>query len=146
MKNQKILIVLLICLGLTFIFSSCKKVTSCDCDQNVLISQTEYENAPNDHVAIIDTKIENNCLKIKFGSSGCDGSSWNAKLIGLGNYDKSNPPQTTLRLSIDNKEMCAVNITKEISFNLEPLAEYFRHHGTKKLYLNIGEKEILYEY
>ena len=116
------------------------------CDKDVIISGTEYENAPNNYVEIIDAKIANNCLKIKFSASGCDGSNWNVELIGLGNYDKSNPPQTTLRLSLDNKEICAAVITKEVSFNLEPLIEYFQHHGTNKLYLNISGKGILYEY
>jgi hypothetical protein len=113
---------------------------------DVIISKTEYENAPDFPVSIIGLTIVNNCLKIKFSASGCDGSSWNVKLIGLGNYDKSNPPQTTLRLSLDNKEECLAVITKEVSFNLEPLKEYFRHHETNKLYLNILGKGILYEY
>jgi hypothetical protein len=117
-----------------------------NCDKDVIISQTEYENAPNHFVSIIDMKIADNCLKIKFSASGCDGSSWNVELIGLGNYDKSNPPQTTLRLSLDNPEDCLAVITKEVSFNLEPLVEYFRHHGTNQLYLNISGKGILYEY
>ena len=116
------------------------------CDKDAIISQTEYENAPNDQVEIIDMKIEGNCLKIKFSASGCSGNSWNVKLIGLGNYDKSSPPQTTLRLSLDNKEICTAVITKEVSFNLDPVKEYFRLHGTDKLYLNISGKGVLYEY
>ena len=111
------------------------------CDKNVIISQSEYENAPNDPVSIVDMKIVDNCLKIKFSASGCSGNSWKIELIGCGNYDKSNPPQTTLRLSLDNKEECEAWITKEVSFNLEPL----RHHGTNKLYLNISGKGILFE-
>ena len=117
------------------------------CDQDVIISETEYKNAPNDSLKILDMKIVGNCLKIKFGASGCDGSTWDVKLICWGNYDKSDPPQTTLRLSLDNKEMCAAAPTKEISFNLEPLKEYFQHHGTNQLVLNIlGQQGILYEY
>jgi len=117
-----------------------------NCDKDVIVDATEFENAPNDHVAIIDMKIVDNCLKLKFSASGCDGSSWNVELIGWGNYDKSYPPQTTLRLSLDSKEDCHAVITKEVSFNLEPLVEYFRLHGTNKLYLNISGKGILYEY
>ena len=115
-----------------------------NCDKNVIISQIEYENAPNDPVSIVDMKIVDNCLKIKFSASGCSGNSWKVELIGLGNYDKSNPPQTTLRLSLYDKEACEAWITKEVSFNLEPLVEYFRHHGTNKLYLNISGKGILF--
>ena len=115
-------------------------------DNDVIISITEYENAPDSHVEIIDAEIVNNYLKIKFCASGCDGKSWGIKLICMGNYDKSNPPQTTLRLSLDNKEDCKALITKEILFNMEPLIEYFQHHGTDKLYLNISGKSILFTY
>ena len=117
-----------------------------NCDKNVIISQTEYENAPDFPCSIVDMKIVNNCLKIKFTASGCGGYRWHLKLIGLGNYDKSNPPKTALKLSSDIIEACAAVITEEVSFNLEPLKKYFRHHGTNKLYLNISGERILYEY
>jgi len=116
-------------------------------DQDVIISADEYKNAPNDpKMKILSMEIEGDYLKIIFNSGGCSGNTWVVKLIGWGNYDKSNPPQTTLRLSLDNKEMCEALIHKEVTFNLEPLKEYFRHHGTNKLYLNISGKGILYEY
>jgi hypothetical protein len=114
-------------------------------EQDVIISQSEYENAPNSHASIIDLAIVDNFLKIKFSSGGCNGHTWMVKLIGLGNYDKSNPPQTTLRLSLDNKELCEALITKEVSFNLEPLKDYFGDR-TNEIYLNISNKQILYKY
>jgi len=135
-----------------FFAVSCEnsELESCYCegrfDKNVIISETEYENAPYSHVEIIDAKIVNNYLNIEFSASGCDGISWNVELIGLGNYDKSNPPQTTLRLSLDNKETCNAIITRDASFNLEPLIEYFQHHGTSKIYLNISGYRILFTY
>ena len=139
-----------ILLSLVVFFSiSCEKNTNqSNFDQDVIISQTEYKNAPNDpQMRILDMQIEGDCLKIKFQSGGCSGNTWIVKLVGLGNYDKSYPPQTTLRLSLDNKEMCEALITKEVSFNLEPLKECFRHHGTNKLYLNVLDKGgILYKY
>jgi len=97
-------------------------------------------------IEIIDMKIAGNCLTIQFSASGCDGNSWNVALIGLGNYDKSNPPQTALKISLNNKEVCRAVVTKEASFNLEPLMDYFRHHGTNKIYLHFSGKGILYEY
>ena len=112
------------------------------CDKNVIVSATEFENAPNDHVSIIDMKIEGNCLKIKFSASGCDGNSWIVKLVAMGNRDKLNPIQTTLRLSLDNKELCDAVITKEMSFNIEDLQII----GDNRLILNISGKSILYEY
>ena len=122
-----------------------EKESESNCDKDVIISQTGYRNAPDEYIEIIDMKINGNCLKIQFSASGCSGSSWNVKLIGWGDYDKSYPPQTTLRLSLDNKEICHAVITKEVSFNLEPLLEFFQHHATNQLYLNISGHGILYE-
>ena len=120
--------------------------SECDCYKDVIISETEYEHAPAESFTIQEMKIKDDCLTIKFSASGCDGKSWNVKLIGWGNYDKSNPPQTTLKLSLNNKEECLAVISKEVSFNLKPLKEYFQHHRTNQLYLNISGKSILYEY
>ena len=142
-------VAILLSLGIFFTVS-CEKGEQGNqenCDKDVIISAKKYENAPNDpHMRILDLEIEGDCLKIRFNSSGCSGSTWVVELIGWGNYDKSYPPQTTLRLSLDNKEMCKALVHKEVSFNLEPLKTYFSHHGTDKIFLNISGKGILYEY
>jgi len=111
------------------------------CDKNVIVSATEFENAP-DQVSIIDMKIEGNCLKIKFGASGCDGSSWIVKLIDKGTIAYSDPPKRDLRLSLDNKEICDAVVTKEISFNIEDL----QIPGADKVLLDISGNQIIYEY
>ena len=113
-----------------------------NCDQSVIVSKTEYENAPNDMVYIIDMNVSGDCLTIKFSASGCSGNSWAVKLIDLGGVAKSNPCQRTLKLSLDNKEECAAVITKEISFNIEEL----QLNGDNRVFLNISGKGILYEY
>jgi len=113
-----------------------------NCDQDVIVDLDQYNHAPNRNLVIEDMKILNNCLKIKFSASGCDGNTWVVKLVDMGGIAKSLPPQRTLRLSLDNKEMCRAWITKEISFNIEDLqVEKYR-----KIWLNVGEKGILYEY
>jgi len=134
---------LLICLGLIFIFSSCKKEKDCDYNQKVVISETEYKNAPNDPgMKIVNMEIVGDCLKIKFNSSGCSGSSWVVKLIDRGDLIKTNPPQRTLILSLYNTEMCEALIHKEVSFNIKDL----QVEGTKKVELNISGESILYRY
>ena len=112
------------------------------CDQNVIISADEYKNAPNHPVSIIDMKIEGNCLKIKFGTSGCSGNNWNVKLIDSGIIAESLPVQRTLKLSLNNREMCAAYFTKEMSFNIKDL----QVRGNNSVQLNISGKSILYEY
>ena len=119
------------------------------CDQDVIISAEEYENAPddlydsiNDKYNIIDMEINGNCLKIKFWASGCDGNTWLVKLIDLGVIAESNPCQRILRVSLDNKEDCRAVIEKEISFNIEAL----QIQGDNRVRLNVSGVSILYEY
>jgi hypothetical protein len=47
-----------------------------NCDEKVLISPTEFKNAPNDPFYISNMTIVDDCLKIKFSGNGCDGTSW----------------------------------------------------------------------
>lgn len=58
--------------------------TQSSCDQNVIISETEYQNTPDDPFSITGMTITGDCLNIKFGASACDGDTWIVKLIDLG--------------------------------------------------------------
>lgn len=133
-----------IIIGLSF--TSCNKETdnrSTVCDQSVIISKDKYNSAPGDHLTIINAKLNDDCLKINFASSGCSGSSWEVKLIDSGVILYSNPPQRNLRLSLKNQELCAAVIGKEITFNVKDL----QINGNKVI-LNITNSgdQILYEY
>lgn len=143
MKALK-LIVGTIIIGLSFV--SCNKETEKQptvCDQSVIISKDNYTNAPSDQLSISVTELNDGCLKINFGSSGCSGSSWEVKLIDSGVVLYSDPPQRNLRLSLKNQELCAAYIGKEITFNVKDL----QVNGNKVL-LNITNSgdQILYEY
>lgn len=116
--------------------------TQSDCDQNVIISPTEYQNAPNDPFSITEMTITGDCLNIKFAASGCDGNTWIVKLIDSGNVVESYPCQRTLRLSLDNKEACTAVPGKEISFDIKDLQIV----GNDKVILHVSGEEILYEY
>lgn len=113
-----------------------------DCDQNVLISESEYQDAPNDPFSITDMKIEGDCLIVQISASGCDGNTWTVKLIDSGMIAESYPCQRTLRLSLDNKEECTAVPTKEVSFNIKDLQII----GNDKVTLHVSGQEILYEY
>jgi len=110
------------------------------CDQNVIVCETEYENTPNYPISIIDMKIEGNCLKIKFGASGCD--LRNVKLIAGYLSRGGGNPFWTLKIFFDNPGLCALWITKEMSFNIEDL----QIQGRNSVTLNISDNSILYEY
>ena len=142
----------------TVLENECKKVfidyfqifNKPDCDQDVIIDEDEFKTAPDDPLTIIDMVIVDNCLKIKFSASGCDGSTWVVKLIDLGVVAESNPCQRALRLSLDDKEDCRAVITKEVSFNIEDLQIEGSHRVWLTIYpskiLNIAGHSILYEY
>jgi len=123
-----------------------------NCDKDVIISKTEYENAPNDFVVIENLKIEGNCLKIKYSASGCSGNSWIVELIDSGNvyysiataYYPTYPPKRILRLSLDDREECEAWITQEMSFNIEDLQ--VQEELINKVILDISGKTIVYEY
>ena len=113
-----------------------------DCDSDVIISQTEYNNAPNHPVTILDMSIDGNCLKIKFGASGCSADNWTVKLIDCEVVAEPIPSQRTLRLSLNDIGDCDAYISKEMSFNIKNL----QIEGNRSVKLNIGGKSILYEY
>jgi len=144
MKRNGIIISLFICLGLTFAFTSCEKESKCNYDQKAMIvSETEFENAPDDpHMHIVNMEIKGDCLKIKFNSGGCSGNSWVVKLVAQEGIAKSNPPIRGVKLSLDNQEYCEASIHKEISFNIKSL----RVEGTKKVQLDVSGNTILYKY
>ena len=129
------------------LFSGCNKddakETPSECDQAVVISNEEFHSAPDDLLTIVNAEIKNDCLIINFGSSGCDGSTWVVKLIDSEAVAESYPPQRTLRLSLQNEELCDAYFTKEISFNIKELQVEGR-----SVILNIEEyiEPILYEY
>jgi len=115
-----------------------------NCDRDVIISKTEYENAPDRSVFIEDMKITGNCLKITYTTTICDTRVWN--LVDLGSVAESLPCQRYLRFSVASRAYfechAAMPVTKEMSFNIESL----QIQGNKSVILHILDKTILYEY
>ncbi|MGV8814928.1 MAG: hypothetical protein ACOH2D_12555 [Gelidibacter sp.] len=114
-----------------------------NCDFGTIISAEQYSNAPADQLEINNLTINDNCLKINFSSGGCDGNTWELKLIDSGDIMESNPPQRNLRLSLKNEELCEAYITKELTFDISNLKV-----DGNKVQLNIinSDENILYEY
>lgn len=81
MKYKYITIFLLSTLSLLACSSNDDDQSPNGCDFRTVISLSQYENAPSDDVHINSLTIDNNCLKINFSASGCDGNSWELKLI-----------------------------------------------------------------
>ena len=117
---------------------------STNCDFETLVSAEQYENAPSDQLSITGLEINGNCLKIKFSASGCDGNSWNVKLIDSEQILESNPIQRNLRLSLENNEDCTAAPSKTLTFDITELQIL----DDNQVYLNITNSvdQILYEY
>ena len=77
--------ILLVIFSITIGLSSCNNDNDNEnpnnCDIETIISAEQYTNAPSDQLTINSLKIENNCLKINFSSSGCSGNTWEIKLL-----------------------------------------------------------------
>ncbi len=64
------------------------------------------------------------------------------RVLDAGIVAESYPVQRTLRLSLENKEMCSAYIGKETSFDRSKL----QVQGKDKVSLPIADQNILYEY
>lgn len=116
---------------------------SVNCDFETVISPEQYENAPSDKLIINSLAINDNCLKINFSSRGCNGDTWEVKLIDSKFISKSLPPQRDLRLSLKNEELCKANITKELTFDISNL----QVDGNQvRLNITNSGESILYQY
>jgi len=114
-----------------------------NCELETVISAEQYDKAPSHQLVINNLEIEKNCLKIDFSSGGCDGSTWEIKLIDSEVVLESNPPKRNLRLSLKSKELCEAFITKEVTFDISKL----QVEGNKvQLNITNSDKNILYEY
>ncbi|MBY5958532.1 hypothetical protein KUV50_10340 [Membranicola marinus] len=125
--------------------AGCEKedLTISECDQIAILSEEEFKNAPADHLTILASEIDEDCLWIKFGSSGCSGETWELKLVGSEKEYLSIPPQRDVRLSLKNEEMCEAYFVKEMTFDLKTL----RSSG-EKMILNLlnADTSLLYEF
>jgi len=142
---MKIVLLYFALLLLSGLSHSCKKEEDkkTGCDQSVVISSDEFQNARYDLLTINNITISGDCLTINFGSSGCDGSTWIMKLIDSEAIAESYPPQRSLRLSFINEELCDAYFTKTLSFDIKPL----RVSGNKViLHIDGYNESIIYEY
>jgi len=90
-------------------------------DSNVLIDRDAYTSAGTDDLLINSLDIKGDLLTINFSAGGCDGKSWEVRLIDSGALMESNPPQRNLILSLKNEEGCEAYITKEVVFDISEL-------------------------
>ncbi|MAN27729.1 MULTISPECIES: hypothetical protein [Mesonia] len=115
-----------------------------NCDQEVVVSSDQFENATTSDFVFTDYSFTEGCLELSYSASGCDGSTWTVELIDSGAVMESAPPQRNIRMVLDNQELCQAVIRKETSFDISSL----QVEGTDKVILHLEnfEEDILYEY
>lgn len=89
-----------------------------DCDKQIIVSKSSYDEAPNDPLTINSATLEGDCLTISFSAGGCDGNSWKVELIDSGDIAESLPVQRFIRLSLDDQEACKALITQEVQYDI----------------------------
>ncbi|WP_299243300.1 hypothetical protein [uncultured Aquimarina sp.] len=141
--KHTILIILIVSFGFLSCNNDDENINPSSCEFETLISSEQFIDAPNDQLTINNLVINDNCLTINFGSSGCSGDTWELKLIDSNVILESDPPQRNLRLSLKNEELCDAFITQELSFDISNL----KVEGNQVM-LNISNSDdsILYEY
>jgi hypothetical protein len=138
---------ILLSLFLLLIILSCNdksvNLNKLNCDQNIIIDNTLFENAPDDSFHFKNVEIIGNCLKLTIEYGGGCGNV-EIKLIDSGLVMESNPGQRNIRVSFKDEDFCKALVIKEISFDLSPIQII----GDNKVSLNLSNwnKSILYQY
>lgn len=91
------------------------------CGYEAVIDADLYENLQSAEFQAIHAEIFDDCLSIEIGASGCDGSTWEFKLVDSGAVAESLPEQRFLKLQPINTELCDAFFERTISFDLTPL-------------------------
>lgn len=128
-------------------FTGCKDEyeprPSNNCDDTAIVSEQQFENASRDPLTVNSLEIDDDCLKINYTASGCNGDDWVIKLISDEVIMESLPPQRAVVFSFENDEPCDALVTKETSFDISPLRV-----SSNSVILRISNNDgrLLYEY
>ncbi len=86
----------------------------------VLIDKKLYESVKTDNYTVKEAWIDKDILTLEISASGCDGDSWEVKLIDASIISADNPNRL-LKIALKNEEACQAYLTKEFKFNISEL-------------------------
>ncbi len=121
--------------------------TTADCGIPASIDKEKYDNRTlqDSLLNIIEEPIiENNCLTLVVGYSGCN-NKHNLTLIGDGSIAKSLPVQTNFKILDSNQELCEAYFTDTYSFDLSGLKERFKNEKSVRLNFLDQNKSVLWQ-
>ena len=108
------------------------------------ISSQEFSTVSTSNYAITKVEINEDCIEITFGSSGCGTELWEEHLFSVDSFYTIFPLQRDLKMELINQDLCEANFIKTVSFDLIPL----QLEGQDLLPLNIygWNEQVIYEY
>lgn len=115
------------------------------CDKAAqVISDNNFQDIITANYMITNVVLNGDCLSVTISSSGCDGATWQMKLLSSNSIFESFPIQREVKLELDNQEECLAVIQKTISFDLIP----FQVDEYHQVVLNIDgwDQSIIYNY
>ena len=109
-----------------------------------IISSQEFSTVSTSNYAITKVEINEDCIEITFGSSGCGTELWEEHLFSVDSFYTIFPLQRDLKMELINEDLCDANFIKTVSFDLIPL----QLEGQDLLPLNIygWNEQVIYEY
>ena len=103
------------------------------CDYETVVNANLYSDLQSAPFEFVSAEIIGDCLAIEIGASGCDGDTWEFKLVDSGAIAESLPEQRFLKLQLVNNEDCEAFFQRTTSFDLTPV----RIHDSGEIILNI---------
>ena len=116
-----------------------------NCDkQSEIIDEASYNLVNTSNYVITGVVINQDCLDVTIGSSGCDANNWTMNLFSTNNFSNTNPIQRNVKVELVNQEACAAAFQKTVSFDLTPL----RVSAQTQIIFNIDgwSEQIVYNY
>ena len=109
-----------------------------------IISPEAFSAVSTSNYAITKVEINEDCIEITFGSSGCGTELWEEHLFSVDSFYTIFPLQRDLKMELINEDLCDANFIKTVSFDLIPL----QLEGQDLLPLNIygWNEQVIYEY
>lgn len=109
-----------------------------------IISSEDFSAVSTSNYAITKVEINEDCIEITFGSSGCGTELWEEHLFSVDSFYTIFPLQRDLKMKLINEELCEAYFIKTVSFDLTPL----QIDGQNIVPLNIygWNEQVSYEY
>ncbi len=113
----------LLCFSFLLILLSCDENSNLSPYDNLstVVDSKLFEKTSGSNFTIQSAIIKDGFLEITLAASGCNGSTWKARLIDSGLIAESYPVQRYARIEFVNGEECMAYLTKTFAFDLSLL-------------------------